>query len=150
MGDVNGIDLYRLGRQLMKLGIEALPDSGYKALPSSYRMVLSDVFENPGSSISEITARTGFPQSHVSAAVAKLRDAGVFVTTADPIDRRRTLVRRSPKSESGARRVRAPIEPVLQRALGKGRASEVAALVEELERIAGRLDTSAALARVGA
>lgn len=160
MDDVNGIDLYRLGRRLMKLGIEALPDSGFKTLPSSHRMVLIDVFENPGSSISEITARTGFPQSHVSTAVAKLRDDGVFVTATDPSDRRRTLVRRSPQSVSGARRVRAPIEPVLANALGKARVGEVAALIDELEQVAGRLDTSTAhnnstrasatLARLGA
>ena len=138
MVDVNGVDLFRLGRKLMKLGIESFPASGFQSLPSSYRMVLTDVFENPDSSISEITARTGFPQSHVSAAVAKFRDAGVFVTTVDPADRRRTLVRRSPEHAAKAVHVVAPVEPVLGRALGENDFRMFEAL-DALEMLAGLL-----------
>jgi DNA-binding IclR family transcriptional regulator len=41
-------------------------------------MVLIDVSEHADSSIGEIAARTGFPQSHVSASVARLRELGTL------------------------------------------------------------------------
>jgi DNA-binding MarR family transcriptional regulator len=131
---VNGVDLYRLGRRLMKLGLDSFPPSTFAALPSSYRMVLTDVFEHPHSSITEITARTGFPQSHVSAAVAHLREAGVFATRDDPADRRRTLVCRSPESEAAAGRLVAPIEAVIDDAVANDpyRAQIVIAALEQL------------------
>src|SRR4051794_36990823 len=97
MPDVNGVELFRLGRRLMKLGVLAIPPSGFRELPSSVRMVLVDVFDHPGSTIGQIVERTGFPQSHVSGAVARLRDDGVLTTTVDPLDRRRTLVAPSPE-----------------------------------------------------
>jgi DNA-binding MarR family transcriptional regulator len=90
---MNGLELYLLGRKLMKLGEEALPPSGLDDMGASVRSVLTDVFSHPGSSVSEIKDRTGFPQSHVSSSVARLRDLGVLVTAPDPADRRRTLVR---------------------------------------------------------
>jgi DNA-binding MarR family transcriptional regulator len=95
--DMNGSELFRLGRRLMKLGVGAIPPSDFRELPSSVRMVLVDVFENPGSTIGQIVGRTGFPQSHVSSAVARLRDSGVLITDTDPLDRRRTIVAPSPE-----------------------------------------------------
>lgn len=74
----------------MKIAERAMP-SGDDALSSSVRSVLVDIAENPDSSISDITARTGFPQSHVSAAVAQLRGSGAVQTRTDPKDARRTL-----------------------------------------------------------
>jgi DNA-binding MarR family transcriptional regulator len=93
---VNGLELFLLGRKLMKLGEDAIPPSGFRTMPTSVRSVLLDIYEHPGSSVSEITARTGFPQSHVSASVARLRQAGGLITTTDPADRRRTLVAPNP------------------------------------------------------
>lgn len=83
-------------------------------------MVLVDVIEHPETTITRIVERTGFPQSHVSSAVARLRDAGVLVTTADPNDRRRTLV--APSKEHMARvknkhRDLEPIDSLIERAL---------------------------------
>jgi DNA-binding transcriptional ArsR family regulator len=89
---VNGLELLVLGRILMKVAQQAMPDSGLEQLPGDVRPVMMDVLAHPGSSISEITARTRFPQSHVSAAIAALVDAGAVLTAADPKDRRRTLV----------------------------------------------------------
>jgi DNA-binding MarR family transcriptional regulator len=91
--DVNGPELFRLGRRLMKAGVQATPHAGFRDLPTGVRIVLVDVHEHPDSTIGQIVERTGFPQSHVSAAVARLRDSGALVTTTDPSDRRRTLVR---------------------------------------------------------
>ena len=48
---------------------------------------------HPGSSIGDITERTGLPQSYVSESVAKLRGQGILKTSTDPADGRRTLVR---------------------------------------------------------
>jgi DNA-binding MarR family transcriptional regulator len=87
---VNAVEVYLLGRKMMKVAERAMP-SGDGALSSSVRSVLVDIAENPDSSISDITARTSFPQSHVSAAVAQLRESGTVETRTDPADARRTL-----------------------------------------------------------
>lgn len=87
---MNAVEVYLLGRKLMKVAERAMP-SGDGALSSSVRSVLVDIAENPDSSIGDITARTSFPQSHVSAAVARLRDLGAVQTRTDPADGRRTL-----------------------------------------------------------
>ncbi|WP_248964873.1 MarR family transcriptional regulator [Sphaerisporangium perillae] len=90
---MNGLELFLLGHKLMTIGQEAMPRSGFQTLPVSARTILVDVFQHPDSSIGEITARTGFPQSLVSSSVARFREHGVMVTEPDPVDRRRTLVR---------------------------------------------------------
>jgi DNA-binding MarR family transcriptional regulator len=87
------MSLYLLGRKLMQIAESSLP-TGRRV--TSTRLVFVDVAYHPGSSITEITDRTGFPQSLVSTAVAKLREIGLLQTEPDPLDRRRTLVRRTP------------------------------------------------------
>jgi DNA-binding MarR family transcriptional regulator len=87
------MSLYLLGRRLMQIAEGMLP-TGRKV--TSARLVYVDVAYHPNSSITEITERTGFPQSLVSTAVARLRDIGLLETEADPLDRRRTLVRPTP------------------------------------------------------
>lgn len=88
---MNAVEAYLLGRKLMKIAESAMP-SGDGALSSGVRAVLVDIAQYPDSSISDITAHTGFPQSHVSAAVAQLRGSGAVQTRTDPSDARRTLV----------------------------------------------------------
>jgi DNA-binding MarR family transcriptional regulator len=143
---VNGVELFRLGRRLMKLGVLAIPASGFRELPTSVRIVLVDVFEHPGATIGQIVERTGFPQSHVSAAVARLRDSGVLMTSVDPADRRRTLV--APSTEHLARAERGqeemePIDDLLEAALverlGPDGADQVAEATAALELLAGLL-----------
>jgi DNA-binding MarR family transcriptional regulator len=90
---VNPMSLYLLGRKLMQIAESALP--GGKTT-SSGRVVFVDVAYHPDSSITEITDRTGFPQSLVSTAVARLREVGLLESAPDPLDRRRTLVRTTP------------------------------------------------------
>ncbi|WP_219518469.1 MarR family transcriptional regulator, partial [Nonomuraea ceibae] len=97
---MNGVDLFLLGRTLMKIGEEALPTEGLGDQPGSTRSVLivvSDIRAHPGSAISEIVTRTGLPQSAVSAAVARLREAGAVVTEPDARARRRLRVRPAPE-----------------------------------------------------
>jgi DNA-binding MarR family transcriptional regulator len=91
--DVNPMSLFLLGRKLMQIAEGALP-KGKTA--QSGRLVFVDVAYHPNSSISEITERTGFPQSLVSTAVARLREMGLLESGPDPFDRRRTLVRTTP------------------------------------------------------
>jgi DNA-binding MarR family transcriptional regulator len=144
---VNGLELFLLGRKLMKLGEEAIPPSGFHQMPASVRSVLVDVYEHPGSSVSEITARTGFPQSHVSASVTRLREAGGLITATDPADRRRTVVSPNPEVRRGASSMLwEPVDAVLARAIGTGDPGQTAEAVAALELLA-RLLTPDAPAR---
>jgi DNA-binding MarR family transcriptional regulator len=150
---VNGAELFRLGRRLIRLGVSALPPSYFSELPTSVRIVLLDVFENPRATIGQIAARTGFPQSHVSAAVARLREMGVLETEVDPVDRRRTLVEPSKAHIAEIRRAQAELDPVdsrieavLDERVGPGgsaRLPEVMAALELLSSLlAGPADPS--------
>lgn len=134
---MNGFDLYVLGRRLMRLGQDATPTAGIHRLPTSVQLVLVDVGDHPGTSVSEVVTRTGLPQSLVSAAVARLRDGGALLTETDPADRRRTLVRPSPTI--AARRAQVPTTPlaeVLGPALGLQDAQEIGRVVELLTELA--------------
>lgn len=117
----------------MKLGVAAMPPSYFSELPTSVRMVLLDVFEHPGCTIGQIVERTGFPQSHVSAAVARLRDLGVVVTEVDPTDRRRTLVAPAPDHLAEIIKAQGDLEPIdgrLQELLTAGGSMNATDLVE--------------------
>jgi DNA-binding MarR family transcriptional regulator len=87
---MNPMSLYLLGRRLMQIAEESLPQG---KMAKSGRLVYVDVAYHPNSSITEITDRTAFPQSLVSSAVARLRGMGLLESEPDPLDRRRTLVR---------------------------------------------------------
>jgi DNA-binding MarR family transcriptional regulator len=122
----------------MKLAEEGLPGQGVN---NSVRLVLIDIGANPGSSINEITARTDYPQSHVSTSVSKLRELGVVRTEADPGDRRRTLVWIVPEAVQRARsRVISTVDDAIAQALGDPPASELAEVVGALEMLAERFD----------
>ncbi|GAA0969023.1 MarR family winged helix-turn-helix transcriptional regulator [Actinocorallia libanotica] len=140
---MNGIDLFLLGRTLMKIGEEALPTEGLADQPGSVRTVLivvSDVRANPGSAISEIVTRTGLPQSAVSAAVARLREAGAVITEPDARDRRRVLIRPAPEISARVEQVRAvSIDAALAKALDTSDPDLIAEVVTLLEGLAARL-----------
>jgi DNA-binding MarR family transcriptional regulator len=141
MVDVNGFELYVLGRRLMRLGRQATPQAGIHRLPTSVQLVLVDVSEHPASSVSEVVTRTGLPQSLVSAAVARLREGKAVVTDADPADRRRTLVSVSPDIPARTAQVpTTPLEEVLGPALGIADPDEVAELVRTLSALAARFE----------
>ncbi|MEV4314880.1 MarR family transcriptional regulator [Actinocrispum sp. NPDC049592] len=135
---MDGIELLHLGRRLVKIAEAAIPaNASFHALPVSVRAVMIDVFEHPGTSIQEIIQRTGYPQSHVSASVTRLREGGVFITTTDPKDRRRTLVRASPDVPARAQRFSVPVDDAVAAAVGAGNAAEVLAALETLARHLG-------------
>jgi len=125
---MEALDLIVLGRQLARLGERAMrdddpDDNGVAALgatlPVGALIVMRDVLASPGSSITDITTRTGLPQSYVSESVNKLRVKGFAEITADPADRRRTLVRLSARHlERVARHSARNADEVLRSALG--------------------------------
>jgi len=126
--------LFLLGRKLMQVAESALPRGG---AATSVRLVVIDVAYHPNSSISEITERTGFPQSLVSAAVARLREFGVLETGPDPSDRRRTLVRTTPAlREIGQQAGQFSLEAVLASWLTPEQQGELAEAVAALELLA--------------
>jgi DNA-binding MarR family transcriptional regulator len=139
---VNGVELFLLGRALMKIGEEALPEppGGAAKYAGSARMVLivaSDIAGHPESAVGEIAARTGLPQSQVSTAIARLKEAGSVITTTDPADRRRALVSQAPDVSDRLAQVRATtIEPALAVALGTQDPARIAEVSHALEQLA--------------
>lgn len=143
---MNGVELFLLGRTLMKIGEEAMPEpaGGADRHPGGTRAVLivmSDVAAHPDSAVGEIAARTGLPQSQVSTAVARLKETGSIVTAPDPADRRRLLVRQAPGVSARVAQVRATtIDAALTAALGTDDPQpvrEVAGALEVLARYLG-------------
>jgi DNA-binding MarR family transcriptional regulator len=138
---VNGVELFLLGRTLMKIGEEAMPaprgtaEGGTRAV----LIVLSDIGGHPDSAVGEIAERTGLPQSQVSTAVARLRKAGSVVTATDPNDRRRSLVRKAGEISERVAEVRATtIDAALAATLGgKEHVAEVTQALETLARHLG-------------
>lgn len=140
---MNAVEVYLLGRKLMSIAEGSFPsasDNGGMGLPASVRMVLIDVSEHPDSSVGEITSRTGFPQSHVSASVARLRELGALETSVDASDRRRTLARLAPgMRERFAKRTAVPIDGSLTAALGRIEPAELEQVEAALQELAQRL-----------
>jgi DNA-binding MarR family transcriptional regulator len=139
MGTVDAHDLFRLGRQLTRIAEEAMRGDAPKT-PPGVRLILTDVRDNPGSTIGEIAARTGLPQSYASESVARLREQGAVETWTDPTDRRRTRVRIAaglPRAVARAGAVR--VDAALLAAVGTGDSTADQALVEQLAALATRL-----------
>ncbi|ROO86272.1 DNA-binding MarR family transcriptional regulator [Actinocorallia herbida] len=138
---MNGVDLFLLGRTLMKIGEETLaaeaPDGKLGGI-RTVLIVVGDIRAHPGSAVSEIVDRTGLPQSAVSAAVARLRDTGAVVSEPDTRDRRRVLIHPAPGISPRVEEVRAaPIDTSVAKALGSAdpaRLAEVLTLLDELAR----------------
>jgi DNA-binding MarR family transcriptional regulator len=135
---MNALDLIMLGRQLTKIGEEVMRGAKTQAMPTGPSLVLRDVFAHPDSSITDVTARTGLPQSYVSESVARLRDQGIVETSADPADGRRTLVRITAQHpRTVVAKGSAPVDAALAAALGDPADAEeiigaLAALAERL------------------
>ncbi|MEV7727424.1 MarR family transcriptional regulator [Streptomyces sp. NPDC087917] len=136
----------------MKLGEEALPEppggSGqYAGSTRSVVIVAGDIAAHPDTTVGETAQRTGLPQSQVSGAVARLREAGSVRTAPDPADRRRTLVRQAPGTSARVAAVRAAgaskVEEALARALGEDGARQLPEVTEALETLARHLSVRA-------
>ncbi|MER7947602.1 helix-turn-helix domain-containing protein [Streptomyces sp. NPDC096079] len=142
---MNGAELFLLGRVLMKIGEDALPEppGGESRYAGSARLVLvvaGDVAAHPDSAVGEIAARTGLPQSQVSTAVARLKEAGSVRTVPDPADRRRVLVRPAADASERVAEVRATrIEGALAAALGSDDPQRLREVTDALEVLARTL-----------
>jgi DNA-binding MarR family transcriptional regulator len=144
---MDALDLIILGRQLARVGERAMregdpedngPGALGAALPAGALIVMRDILTHPCSSISDITARTGLPQSHVSESVNKLRVKGIAEINADPADRRRTLVRLTATSQDQvARHSARNADGLLRMALGDlpdNSAHQIIAMLTDLAR----------------
>ncbi len=147
---MDAVDLIVLGRQLARLGERAMRGDDVEdgaaalgaALPAGALIVMRDVLAHPGSSITDITARTGLPQSYVSESVNKLRVKGLAEINADPCDRRRTLVRLKTKHlDQVARHSARDADAVLRQALGDLDENQTSAVISMLADLADRLRT---------
>ncbi|MFG2877398.1 MarR family transcriptional regulator [Streptomyces sp. NPDC048337] len=132
----------------MKLGEEALPEppggSGqYAGSTRAVVIVAGDIAAHPDTTVGETAQRTGLPQSQVSGAVARLKEAGSVETAADPADRRRTLVRQAPEVSARVAAVRSAgsskVEAALARVLGEAEAQRLPEVAEALEVLARHL-----------
>lgn len=147
------VELFLLGRTLMKIGEDALPapEVGAAPHPGSVRPVLialSDIVAHPDSAIGEIARRTGLPQSQVSTAVARLKETGSIETTQDPTDRRRLLVRPAADPSPRVAEVRAVgIEESLSKVLDPADPRAVEEVTAALATLARHV-TPATLARL--
>ena len=133
-------ELIMLGRQLTRIGTEAMRVPGGSQAPAGQGMVAADVFSHPATSVGEIADRTGLRQSYVSESIARLRDQGVVETSADPADGRRTLVRLAPGHPGTvARAAAAGVSQALARALGNPDPGTLAQITATLTALARRL-----------
>jgi hypothetical protein len=148
---VDALELIVLGRRLAKIGERVMRGSTERAVPTGVGLVLEDVFAHPDSSVGEITARIGLPQSYVSESIALLRERKVIQTTTDEADARRTLVRVHPDHPHEiVRRGAASIDGALADALSEADPTAVAEEIAVLEMIAARLrETSVELGPMG-
>lgn len=112
------VELFLLGRRLMKIAETALPDVGASAGGNRTTLLTaSEIAGHPGSTVGEIATRTGLPQSAISQAVARLVGAGSVVGEPDPADGRRTLLRHVGETSERVAEVRATsIRPALRAA----------------------------------
>lgn len=139
------VQLFLLGRTLMKVGEEALPElppsaDSHRVGTRATLVVLSDLLGHPETSVSAIAVRTGLPQSQVSGAVARLRDAGSVVTSPDPADGRRQLIRRAPEVSGRVAEVRASrIDDALVAALGTRDPERLREVTDALDVLARHL-----------
>ena len=146
---MNGVELFLLGRTLMKIGEAAIPEpeGGLTRYGGSVRSVLivtSDLATHPDSAVGEIAARTGLHQSQVSTAVARLKEAGAVITAPDPADRRRLLVRQAPHISGRVAEVRAgAIDDALTAALDDAAPRQLEEVKDALEILARHLSPQA-------
>jgi DNA-binding MarR family transcriptional regulator len=138
--DLTAGELIMLGRQLTRIGTEAMRGQGGSRAPAGQGMVAADVFAHPATSVGEIADRTGLRQGYVSETVARLRERGVLETGTDPADGRRTLVRLAPgHPDTVARAAATGVSEALARALGNPDPGTLAQVTATLTALARRL-----------
>lgn len=129
---MDGGELHRLGKRLIELSRQVTGEPGALTLTPGEAAVLEDVLKHPNGSVSEISTRTGFVQSHVSASVSRLKRRHLLATAGDPKDGRRTRVRATRDTLQAVGR-RGGIDDTVRDVLGDtAKAGRVTALLDEL------------------
>ena len=148
---MDALDVIVLGRQLTKIGELALRGDAPSQTTNGRALVLRDVFANPQSSISQITLRTGLPQSYVSESIAALREDGIVDTSPDPKDRRRTrvTVARAHRRRL-AKRASRSIDAALAEEVGPEQARLVLPVLQRLAELLGADAAGPAIATIRA
>ncbi|HEY7596586.1 MAG TPA: MarR family transcriptional regulator [Actinophytocola sp.] len=131
---MDGGELHRLGKRLIDLSRQVTGEPGDLTLTPGEAAVLEDVIKHPNGSVSEISTRTGFVQSHVSASVSRLKRRRLLATAGDPRDGRRTRVRATRDTLRAVdRRGERGIDGTVRDAVGDTtKAGRVTALLDEL------------------
>lgn len=99
-------DLHRLARTLRDIALEATRNTGADRVNAGELAVLEDIARHPGSTIRDVTERTGLAQSLVSRIVHATAREGALTVTPDEHDRRKVRVELSKSTR----------EAILQRA----------------------------------
>lgn len=136
---MNGVELFLLGRSLMKIGEAALPaDSG--GAERTVLIVIDDIVNHAQGTVSEIARRTGLPQSAVSTAVARLAEAGTVTLETDPQDRRRTIIRVADGTSERVESIRATrVDQAVEAAVSSEQPDAAREVLDALEVIARHL-----------
>jgi SAM-dependent methyltransferase/DNA-binding MarR family transcriptional regulator len=139
---MNGAELYFLGRRLMMIATESLPEqSVLRSIPPGARLVLEDAARYPGTTAEKTAERTGLLPEQVSALVESLAAQGFVRITEDPAD---PVVRRiSYGRDQLFRDIATPVDAALAAALGTADAEDVRDVVATLESLARRLRSGA-------
>jgi DNA-binding MarR family transcriptional regulator len=93
-------DLHRLARELRTIALLATDNTGPDRVNAGELSVLEDVARNPGTSIAEITRRSGLAQSLVSRITHAMADAGVLTVDPDSTDRRKVRIDLAPDTRA--------------------------------------------------
>ena len=82
-GEVNGAELYFLGRRLAEIALGSLAgDSWLRRVTPAARLVLEDGASHPGTTAADICGRTGLQPAQVSALPADLAAQGLLTVSA--------------------------------------------------------------------
>ncbi|MHA7987710.1 MarR family transcriptional regulator [Rathayibacter sp. CAU 1779] len=143
---MNSVELFLLGRVLMKLGEQGMPQlAGSQRGRAGERVVLvvaTEIAMYPGTTVAEVTARTGLPQSQVSEAVSQLVTAGSVEAGRDPDDGRRTLLRPARRVSSRVAEVRAgSVDGVVAELVGE---TDLRRVMDALEFLSAKLSPARA------
>lgn len=130
--------LHQLGRRLSGLAEGMMHAERTASVTAGEMAILDDLLVHGRSTVRDITARTGFAQSHVSASLARLAEASQVEWEKNPKDARSRWADLAPDERAVLQAGAATrVEDVLAEQLGAGEAEK---LVKLLARAAKILD----------
>ena len=138
MGPMRAATLHQLGRRLSSLAGDMTYAQVAEGTTPGEMAILDDLLLHGRSAVRDITGRTGFAQSHVSASLAKLTERGQVRWEKNPKDARSRWADLAPKERARLEEAAATrVEDALAEQLGTHDAEK---LVKLLSRAAKILD----------